>query len=647
MKHKLLGILLVLALIFILLPTTAMAAFSDTSSHWAEEAIDRWSSTGIIQGYDGQFHPNDPITRADMAVILDRLMQYETAANNTYPDLPDDAYYTTAVLHAREAGVMFGDGAYMRPMNKITRQEAVVMLGRAFGLPESNTAANYSDLSGISAWALGYVNSMTEIGLIQGYNGMFNPKANMTRAEVVTVLDNMVFGLFTYVQTSDELEAAIESGAPAIAIMDTIGSPDSYKAYEIDHPVLIVGGSVDSIVYGSFRIQSDGVMIDGLTIHTRGGSGPMHSAVDVIAKQVTITNNIIELNAPVVPAGGSVISGVTIWPYGNAETNFDIIGNTFRGFETAATNWTLTAMQTVEGFDLDAFGMPGVTSRAANIGEEAEMAMSRGNTYDGFINNYIRTDWSTGSPVYKFAYASTTAQLNDAMAHIGHGARIFLAEGTYNTAISLYDKWDIRIVGSGKDTVIEPTELIDTNTTYKATTNIKAAVFVNDCPIFKLENLTISGGGLSPDAIVLWNNTSGYLVNVSITDSSPLSGAETGYGIAVKGYNASLNINDSSISGFNRNGIDVGDGARDLKVVSSSITGRVNNTVVQNGVVFQGETSGWVVSTVFTNLRYTGNDGSKAWAVFYGTANNTASLRVDRCTYNNVQAVDESLNSPV
>lgn len=647
MKHKLLGVLLVLALIFILLPTTAMAAFSDTDGHWAEEAIDRWSSLGIIQGYNGRFNPDDPITRADMAVIIDRLMQYQTAAENTYPDLPDDAYYTTAVLHARDAGVMFGDGSYMRPLNKITRQEAVVMLGRAFGIPESTTAANYSDLSDILSWALGYVNSMTEIGLIHGYNGMFRPKANMTRAEVVTVLDNMVFGLFTYVQTSDELEAAIESGAPAIVILGTIGSPDSYKSYKLDHPVLIVGLSEGSVVYGSFRIQSDGVMIDSLTIHTRGGSGPMHSAVDVIAKQVTISNNIFELSAPVVPAGSGVFSGVTIWPYGNAETSCDIIGNTFRGLETGTANWTSIGMQTVEGYDLDAFGMPGVKSKAANFYEADEMAMSRGNTYDGLNNDYIRTDWSTGSPVYKFAYASTTTQLNDAMAHIGHGARILLAEGTYKTAISLYDKWDIRIVGSGKDTLIEPTELVNTKTAYKAASDMKAAVFVNDCPSLKLENLTISGGGLGPDAIVFWNNSTGYLTNVDIIDSSPISSAQTGYGIAVNGYHSTLDVNGCSISGFNRNGIDVGGGTMDLKVSSSSITGRVNDTVVQNGIVFQGGTGGWIISTVFTDLRYTGNDEAKAWAVFDDRTNKADSLWVDRCTYNNVQAVDESLNSPV
>lgn len=647
MKHKLLGVLLVLALIFFLLPTTAMAAYSDTDGHWAEEAIDRWSSLGIIQGYNGRFNPDDPITRADMAVIIDRLMQYQTAAENTYPDLPDDAYYTTAVLHARDAGVMFGDGSYMRPLNKITRQEAVVMLGRAFGIPESTTAANYSDLSDISVWALGYVNSMTEIGLIHGYNGMFRPKANMTRAEVVTVLDNMVFGLFTYVQTSDELEAAIESGAPAIVILGTIGSPDSYKSYKLDHPVLIVGLSEGSVVYGSFRIQSDGVMIDSLTIHTRGGSGPMHSAVDVIAKQVTISNNIFELSAPVVPAGSGVFSGVTIWPYGNAETSCDIIGNTFRGLETGTANWTSIGMQTVEGYDLDAFGMPGVKSKAANFYEADEMAMSRGNTYDGLNNDYIRTDWSTGSPVYKFAYASTTAQLNDAMAHIGHGARILLAEGTYKTAISLYDKWDIRIVGSGKDTLIEPTELVNTKIAYKAASDMKAAVFVNDCPSLKLENLTISGGGLGPDAIVFWHNSTGYLTNVDIIDSSPISSAQTGYGIAVNGYHSTLDVNGCNISGFNRNGIDVGGGTMDLKVSSSSITGRVNDTVVQNGIVFQGGTGGWIISTVFTDLRYTGNDEAKAWAVFDDRTNKADSLRVDRCTYNNVQAVDESLNSPV
>lgn len=46
----------------------------DVSGHWAEAEIKRCMKRGIIKGYpDGRFQPDKPVTRAELAVILDRL----------------------------------------------------------------------------------------------------------------------------------------------------------------------------------------------------------------------------------------------------------------------------------------------------------------------------------------------------------------------------------------------------------------------------------------------------------------------------------------------------------------------------------------------------------------------------------------------
>jgi len=46
----------------------------DVTGHWAEKAI-RWCmETGLMQGYeDGTFQPDKPVTRAELATVLDRL----------------------------------------------------------------------------------------------------------------------------------------------------------------------------------------------------------------------------------------------------------------------------------------------------------------------------------------------------------------------------------------------------------------------------------------------------------------------------------------------------------------------------------------------------------------------------------------------
>ena len=86
-------------------------AFADTRGHWAEEAIDRWSEEyGIFIGSEGLFRPNSDITRAEMAVLLDRILGYQAAGDFTFEDVSDEAWYAAAVAHLHEAGVMLGDG---------------------------------------------------------------------------------------------------------------------------------------------------------------------------------------------------------------------------------------------------------------------------------------------------------------------------------------------------------------------------------------------------------------------------------------------------------------------------------------------------------------------------------------------------------
>lgn len=45
--------------------------FSDVAGHWAENTINKWKENGIISGYpDGTFQPDNPVTRAELAKIV-------------------------------------------------------------------------------------------------------------------------------------------------------------------------------------------------------------------------------------------------------------------------------------------------------------------------------------------------------------------------------------------------------------------------------------------------------------------------------------------------------------------------------------------------------------------------------------------------
>lgn len=129
------------AMLLTMLPSAFAVSFADTRGHWAEDEINRWSDRGVIQGHDGDFEPNSPITRADMAVIIDRVMDYQTKAENSFADL-GTAYYTDPILRVAQAGVMQGDGKNVRPKANITRAEVVKLLDNMISdyITESGTA---------------------------------------------------------------------------------------------------------------------------------------------------------------------------------------------------------------------------------------------------------------------------------------------------------------------------------------------------------------------------------------------------------------------------------------------------------------------------------------------------------------------------
>lgn len=176
----------------------AQAQYSDASGHWASAAIERWSYYGVLSGYAGAFRPDDPITRAEMAAVLQRVAGYTAAGENPFSDVTADKWYYSDMLIMAAAGIMTGYDGKARPEDKVTREEAVTLMSRAFDIYESaHDPKPFGDTANISPWAAGFVRGLHTEGYITGKPGnMFDPKASITRAEVVTILDNMVRGFY-------------------------------------------------------------------------------------------------------------------------------------------------------------------------------------------------------------------------------------------------------------------------------------------------------------------------------------------------------------------------------------------------------------------------------------------------------------------
>lgn len=233
-------------------------SYNDVEGHWAADAIYIWSNYGIINGNKGLFRPDEYITRGEIAIILDNMMDYQTAAENTFLDLKPEKFYTESVLKANAAGIIMGNGRNkIRPTDKISKEEIVVMLGRAFAIKE-NTSGNsqFKDSSSVSSWAKGYVTAMEAKGYLKGSNNCFLPKNKITRAETVTLIDNIVKAYYTKAGTyTDNV-----TGTAVIKVSGVV-----LKGVTVSENLIIAEG------VGQGEATLDSVIIKGDTVLRGGG----------------------------------------------------------------------------------------------------------------------------------------------------------------------------------------------------------------------------------------------------------------------------------------------------------------------------------------------------------------------------------------
>lgn len=193
----------VLLSVFPLGGSAAVQTYPDTEKHWAGEAIARWSYREILNGYpDGHFHPDDPVTRAQLAAILDRICQFPHL--RVYPqkfaDVEEGSWYYDNVMSLAMFEIVTAQGDCVYPNEALTREEAAYMIARAFSVgydsgrgASSRLADRFEDHEDIDPRFQGYVAEMSYYGFINGFpDGTFQPKENVSRAQVITILDNMI-----------------------------------------------------------------------------------------------------------------------------------------------------------------------------------------------------------------------------------------------------------------------------------------------------------------------------------------------------------------------------------------------------------------------------------------------------------------------
>lgn len=191
---KIISLVLVLSMV-LSVSVFSFAEGTDIENHWAKNEIEYLLNKKIVSGYsDGNFKPDQSITRAEFFKVINGVFGYSEKAEISFKDVNAEDWFFDDVAKAVAAGYVNGyeDGT-MKPNKPITRQEVAKIIAVAFGLQNqsSNSAYSFKDESSIENWAINYVGIMKDKGFITGYSdGTFGPKKNITRGEVAKIISN-------------------------------------------------------------------------------------------------------------------------------------------------------------------------------------------------------------------------------------------------------------------------------------------------------------------------------------------------------------------------------------------------------------------------------------------------------------------------
>lgn len=154
---------------------------------------------GYINGYpDGSVRPDGKISREEVAAILYRITnhQYEKpfiATGEVFPDVEINRWSVDEIEYMSDKDVIKGypDGEF-KPAKQLSRAEFAALISRFVGTKETNTQNPFADLEE-SHWAYNEIIALVKSGLVEGYeDGTFRPDNNITRAEVMTVINKLL-----------------------------------------------------------------------------------------------------------------------------------------------------------------------------------------------------------------------------------------------------------------------------------------------------------------------------------------------------------------------------------------------------------------------------------------------------------------------
>ncbi|PSL40809.1 subtilisin family serine protease [Salsuginibacillus halophilus] len=161
-----------------------------TGSEWHFDYLVRMFNDGVMEGHNDMMRPDDPVTRAEAAAMLQRTARFSAEGESEdFYDVPAEHFAAEAIATLTDRGLLSGypDGGF-QPDEEITRGETAAVLERSFVYPSPDEAMPFDDVSE-SYFGYGAIHRVAGAGIISGYpDGSFQEDNPVTRAELAAFL---------------------------------------------------------------------------------------------------------------------------------------------------------------------------------------------------------------------------------------------------------------------------------------------------------------------------------------------------------------------------------------------------------------------------------------------------------------------------
>ncbi len=203
---------------------SSAASYPDVDDQNHVEAIEVLSAVGVIVGDNGNFRPDDSVSRNEMAVIMAKLIlgTYEAdsyVGSHPFTDVPDwasryvAACYNSGIIAGRSETTYDGTAT-------VTAVEAAAMMLRALG---------YQDLSkGASQWDQPVAAKANEINLFKGLGG--NSQTPMDRDSVAQLALNTLQADVVITEKEGDIEIPGTIVIPGKITYKAVQSSDPYAS---------------------------------------------------------------------------------------------------------------------------------------------------------------------------------------------------------------------------------------------------------------------------------------------------------------------------------------------------------------------------------------------------------------------------------